>query len=64
MCWSRPEGAYPGTKKLYFDDSYLFASAATVLGVEQFPDPKDNGTTLTVVIMDQTCFYPQGGECI
>ena len=55
-----PTGEYPATTKLYFEDSYMFTASANVLGMEKVPDPK-SGNELTVLILDQTCFYPQGG---
>jgi Ser-tRNA(Ala) deacylase AlaX len=47
-------GAYPATKKTYFDDSYQFTSTAKVLAVEL----ADAGL---MVVLDATVFYAQGG---
>ncbi|ORX67639.1 hypothetical protein DL89DRAFT_269410 [Linderina pennispora] len=56
------------TELLYFDDTYLFAGAATVLGVtcsSETTDDPDLAKALSkaqhAVILDQTLFYPQGG---
>ncbi len=42
------------SKKLYLDDSYLYACQAKVLDILD----TDHGQA---IILDQTCFYPQGG---
>ncbi|KAJ1935974.1 hypothetical protein EC988_008326, partial [Linderina pennispora] len=56
------------TELLYFDDTYLFAGAATVLDVtcsSAATDDPDLAKALSkaqhAVILDQTLFYPQGG---
>jgi len=43
------------TDLLYFDDSYLFESTATVLEIKEIQNLG------TAVILNQTIFYPQGG---
>lgn len=45
------------TKQLYWTDTYLFSSEATVLECE-----KDEKTGSIVVVLDSTIFYPQGGK--
>jgi hypothetical protein len=44
----------PATEALYQTDTYLFTCEATVLAVEQ-------GEKGWLVVLDRTCFHPQGG---
>ncbi|MEM0127794.1 MAG: alanine--tRNA ligase [Thermoplasmatales archaeon] len=43
-------GGFPETKKLYYEDEKMLEFTARVLGVEN-----------NYVILDRTCFYPEGG---
>ena len=43
------------TKLLYFDDTYLFESPASVMAINSLEDGRQ------AAVLDQTIFYPQGG---
>ena len=43
------------TRLIYFDDSYLFESKATIL------EMRDREEGMKSIILDKTIFYPQGG---
>ena len=51
-----PFAGLPATKALYQQDTYLFTNEATVLAIQ--PPAEKTGW---VVVLDETCFHPQGG---
>ncbi len=48
------------TQKLYLNDSYLYSAQATILSYQPSSTINDNTTTGSI-ILNATCFYPQGG---
>ena len=50
----------PGTKPVFWDDTYLFAGDATCIESGTEENIKD-GSIMTTVILDATIFHPQGG---
>ena len=51
-------GDLPATGALYQTDTYLFTCEATVLAILPPADPAKDGWA---VVLDSTCFHPQGG---
>ena len=50
----------PGTKPVFWDDTYLFEGTAKCVAARSEVNPKDQSTVQTVVL-DATLFHPQGG---